>query len=47
MTLLTRQEISDYQSLMDLVGDEERDKIKQLLEFDKVERCKESFIFFA
>jgi predicted phage terminase large subunit-like protein len=32
---------------MDLVGDEERDKIKQLLEFDKVERCKESFIFFA
>ena len=47
MTLLTRQELSDYQALMPLVGGDERSKISQLLEFDKVERCKESFIFFA
>jgi len=47
VTLLTRQELSEYQALMPLVGAEERNKISQLLEFDKVERCKESFIFFA
>ena len=47
MTLLTRKELSDYQSLMSIVGDEECKKISQLLEFDKIERCKESYIFFA
>jgi predicted phage terminase large subunit-like protein len=47
VTLLTRQELSDYQALMPLVGADERSKISQLLEMDKVERCKESFIFFA
>ena len=47
MTLLTRQELAEYQALMPLVGADERSKISQLLEFDKVERCKESYIFFV
>ena len=47
MTLLTRQEIDDYESLIPMVGLDERRKIRQLLEIDKVERCRESFIFFV
>jgi len=47
MTLLTKQEIADYESLIPMVGLDERRKIQQLLELDKVERCHESFIFFV
>ena len=47
MSFLTKKEVSDYQSLIPLVGDEERVKILQLLELDKVQRCKESYIFFV
>ena len=47
MSFLTKKEVSDYQSLIPLVGDEERVKILQLLELDKVQRCRESFIFFV
>ena len=47
MTLLTRQEIDDYESLIPMVGLDERRKIRQLLEIDKVERCRESCIFFV
>ena len=47
MTLLTKQEIADYLSIVDRVDENEQNKIRQLLEYDRVERCKESFIFFA
>jgi len=47
MTLLTKQEIDDYESLIPMVGLDERRKIRALLEMDKVERCHESFIFFV
>ena len=47
MTLLTKNEIADYESLIPMVGLDERRKIQQLLELDKVERCHESFIFFV
>lgn len=47
MSFLTKKEVSDYQSLIPLVGDEERVKILKLLELDKVQRCRESFIFFV
>ena len=47
MSLLTKQEISDYLAIVDKLPDEERDKVFQLLELDRVERCKESFLFFV
>ena len=47
MTLLTTKEISEYLSIVDKVPDTERSKITALLEMDRVERCKESFLFFA
>ena len=47
MTLLTKQEIASYLSIVDQVEEAEQNKIRQLLEYDRVERCRESFIFFA
>ena len=47
MSFLTKKEVSDYQSLIPLVDDDGRAKILQLLELDKVQRCKESYIFFV
>ena len=47
MTLLTAKEISDYLSIVDKVPDTERAKINMLLEMDRVERCRESFLFFV
>ena len=47
MTLLTKDEISAYLSIVDKVDENEQNKIRQLLEYDRVERCRESFIFFA
>ena len=47
MTLLTTKEISEYLAIVDRVPDAERSKITALLEMDRVERCKESFLFFA
>jgi predicted phage terminase large subunit-like protein len=47
MTLLTKQEMDDYEALIPMVGLDERRKIRALLEMDKVERCRESFIFFV
>jgi hypothetical protein len=47
MTLLTTKEISEYLSIVDKVPDTERSKITALLEMDRVERCKESFLFFT
>jgi predicted phage terminase large subunit-like protein len=47
VSFLTKKEVSDYQSLIPLVDDDGRAKILQLLELDKVQRCKESYIFFV
>ena len=47
MSLLTRKEIEGYIQLADTAPPAERAKVKLLLEMDRVERCKESFVFFA
>jgi predicted phage terminase large subunit-like protein len=47
MSLLTKKEISQYEALIPTVTAAERSKIQKLLEMDKVEKCRESFIFFV
>jgi len=47
MTLLTHKEVQDYLSIVDKVPAAERMKITALLEMDRVERCKESFLPFV
>lgn len=47
MTLLTHKEVQDYLSIVDKVPAAERVKITTLLEMDKIERCKESFLPFV
>ena len=47
MTLLSRQEISSYLQIVDKVSEADRKKIKALLEMDRVQRCRESFLFFV
>ena len=47
MTLLTAKEIAGYLSIVDKVPDTERAKINTLLEMDRVEKCRESFLFFV
>jgi len=44
---LTRQEIEGYLDLVDKVDKNTQNSIRVLLENDRVEKCKESFIFFA
>jgi len=47
VSLLTKQEIAGYLSLVDRVPAAERVKIQALLEMDRVQRCRESFLFFV
>jgi len=47
VTLLSKQEISQFLSVIDKVSEAERNKIYALLEMDRVERCRESFLFFV
>ena len=47
MSLLTKQEVAGYLSLVDRVPSAERSKILSLLEMDRVQRCQESFLFFV
>lgn len=47
MTLLTKQEIASYLAVVDRVPDAERNKIFALLEMDRVQRCRESYLFFV
>lgn len=47
MSLLTKTEIAGYLSLVDKVPAAERSKIQTLLEMDRVQRCRESFLFFV
>jgi predicted phage terminase large subunit-like protein len=45
--MMSRKEVEDYRALIPLVEEGERAKIMMLLEYDRVEKCKESFIYFA
>jgi predicted phage terminase large subunit-like protein len=45
--MMTRQEVEQYRSLIPLVDEAERAKIMMLLEYDRIDKCKESFIYFA
>jgi hypothetical protein len=47
MSLLTKQEIGSYLKVLDKLPLAEQNKIRQLLELDRVERCRESFLFFV
>lgn len=47
MTLLTKKEIADYVAVADKVPEAERNKIFSLLEIDRIERCRESYLFFV
>jgi len=47
MSLLTRKEVDGYIQMVDRVPDAERKKIFALLEMDRVERCRESYLFFV
>jgi predicted phage terminase large subunit-like protein len=47
MTLLTKTEITKYLSVVSHLPETERKKVFALLELDRVERCKESFLFFV
>ena len=47
MTLLTKKEISNYMAVADKVPEAERNKIFALLEMDRIERCRESYLFFV
>jgi len=47
MTLLTRTEIANYLKIVDKVPLQQRQQIKDLLELDRVERCRESYLFFV
>ena len=47
MSLLTREEIAKYQLVVNRLPEAERQKVYALLELDRVERCKSSFLFFV
>jgi predicted phage terminase large subunit-like protein len=47
MSLMTKDEIGKYLAIVDKVPELERKKIFSLLEMDRVERCRESFLFFV
>ena len=47
MTLLSKQEIGQYLAVVDKVPEVERNKIFALLDMDRVERCRESYLFFV
>lgn len=45
--MMSRREVEDYRALIPLVDETERAKIMMLLEYDRIEKCKESYIYFA
>ena len=47
MSLLTKAEINNLLTAVDRVPAKEREQILQLLELDRVEKCKESYLFFV
>jgi len=47
VTLLTKSEIGEYLSIVDTLPEAERNKVYRLLELDRVERCRESYLYFV
>ena len=47
MSLLTHAEIQNYLAMVPKASPENRAKIQALLEMDKIERSKESFLYFV
>ena len=47
MSLLTKEEIAKYQLVVNRLPEAERQKVYALLELDRVERCRNSFLFFV
>ena len=47
MSLLTKDEIEKYLRVVNRLPDAERQKVLALLEMDRVERCKDSFLYFV
>lgn len=47
MSLLTKKEISGYLAVVDTLPSDQRNKVYQLLEMDRVERCQNDFLYFA
>jgi predicted phage terminase large subunit-like protein len=45
--MMSRKEVEQYRALIPLVDEAERAKIMMLLEYDRIDKCKESFIYFA
>jgi len=47
VTLLTKSEIGGYLSIVDTLPEAERNKVYRLLELDRVERCRENYLYFV
>jgi predicted phage terminase large subunit-like protein len=47
MTLLTKSEIAEYLKVADKLPETERSKIFALMEMDRVERCRDSYLFYV
>ena len=47
MSMLTKEEMNGYMSIIDKVPAKEREKIMSLIEMDRVSRCQDSFLFFV
>ena len=47
MSLLTKKEISNYLAVVDTLPSDQRNKVYQLLEMDRVERCQNDFLYFV
>jgi predicted phage terminase large subunit-like protein len=47
VSLLTKKEISDYLAVVDTLPSDQRNKVYQLLEMDRVERCQNDFLYFV
>ena len=47
MSLLSQKEVKEYLEIAERVPAQQRKKVLQLLELDRVERCRESFLFFV
>jgi predicted phage terminase large subunit-like protein len=47
MSLLSQQELGRYLGAINSASPEQRKKIQQLIELDRLERCKESYLFFV
>lgn len=47
MNLLSDKELAGYLSVIDRIPESDRKKVQALMELDRVQRCRESFLFFV